>query len=170
MLNSVEVVRLYSSITQLGIYMISWQLATFTELSTSQLHDLIQLRINIFVVEQTCPYPELDGKDCMEGVHHLMGFENNQLIACARLLPAGISYDNVSIGRVATKESARGHGLGHQLIELALIQCEYLWPGEAIDIGAQQHLEMFYQKHGFHSISDMYLEDDIPHIDMRLDK
>ncbi|RBW66946.1 GNAT family N-acetyltransferase [Vibrionales bacterium C3R12] len=150
--------------------MISWQLATFSQLTTSQLHELIQLRINIFVVEQTCPYPELDGKDCMDGVHHLMGFDNGNLVACARLLPTGISYDNVSIGRVATKESARGTGLGHQLVKQALLQCENLWPGETIDIGAQEHLEHFYLQHGFQSISETYLEDDIPHIDMRLDK
>lgn len=150
--------------------MISWQLATFSQLTTSQLYELIQLRINIFVVEQTCPYPELDGKDCMDGVHHLMGFDGNNLVACARLLPAGISYDNVSIGRVATKESARGAGLGHQLIKQALLQCDKLWTGETIDIGAQEHLEHFYQQHGFQSISETYLEDDIPHIDMRLEK
>ncbi|WP_028866215.1 GNAT family N-acetyltransferase [Psychromonas aquimarina] len=150
--------------------MISWQLLPFNKLSTSQLYELIKLRIDVFVVEQTCPYPELDGKDTLDGVQHLLGFNNGELIACARLLPAGISYDNVSIGRVATKQTARANGLGHQLLSQALQQCELLWPGQSIDIGAQQYLTRFYQSHGFKAVSEMYLEDNIPHIDMRLSK
>ncbi|WP_019614039.1 GNAT family N-acetyltransferase [Psychromonas ossibalaenae] len=150
--------------------MISWQLLPFNKLSTNQLYQLIKLRIDVFVVEQTCPYPELDGKDLFDGVQHLLGFNNGELIACARLLPGGISYDNVSIGRVATKQTARGSGLGHQLLTQALQQCERLWPGQSIDIGAQQHLTPFYQRHGFKEISEMYLEDNIPHVDMRLNK
>lgn len=150
--------------------MIQWQKIPFSKLTTPQLYDLLRLRVDVFVVEQTCPYPELDGKDCVDGVYHLIGIKNNEMVACARLLPPGTSYDHVSIGRVATKESARGHGLGHQLLSEALLHCEELWPGETIDIGAQEHLTHFYQKHGFTVISDMYLEDDIPHVDMRLEK
>ncbi|MUK63620.1 GNAT family N-acetyltransferase [Aliivibrio fischeri] len=150
--------------------MIHWQKIPFTELTTSQLYELLRLRVDVFVVEQTCPYPELDGKDCQDGVHHLIGTKDNEIIACARLLPAGTSYINVSIGRVATKGTARGDGLGHELLSQALACCEELWPGESIDIGAQEHLTHFYQKHGFEVISDMYLEDDIPHVDMRLEK
>ncbi len=150
--------------------MITWQSLPFTKLTTLQLHELIRLRVDVFVVEQTCPYHELDGKDLLDGVHHLMGFSNGEIVACARLLPAGVSYDNVSIGRVATKITARGNGLGHQLIAEALKQCEQLWPGKTIDISAQEHLEGLYQSHGFKRISDMYLDDGIPHIDMRLEK
>ena len=150
--------------------MISWLLLPFNKLSTAQLYELIKLRVDVFVVEQHCPYPELDDKDQLDKVQHLLGVNNGEIIACARLLPAGVSYDNVSIGRIATKETARGNGLGHQLLSNALRQCENLWPGQTIDIGAQQHLEIFYQGHGFKPISAMYLEDGIPHIDMRLTK
>ncbi|MDN3700891.1 GNAT family N-acetyltransferase [Vibrio artabrorum] len=150
--------------------MITWHSIPFSELSTQQLYQLLKLRVDVFVVEQTCPYPELDGKDTLAGVEHLLGYSDEELVACARLLPPGTSYNNTSIGRVATKQSARGSGLGHQLIKQALTRCEALWPNTTIDIGAQQHLENFYASHGFKTISDMYLEDDIPHLDMRLEK
>lgn len=150
--------------------MITWHSIPFSELSTQQLYQLLKLRVDVFVVEQNCPYPELDGKDTLAGVEHLLGYADTELVACARLLPPGTSYDNTSIGRVATKQSARGDGLGHQLIKEALTRCEILWPEKTIDIGAQQHLENFYANHGFETISEMYLEDDIPHVDMRLEK
>ena len=150
--------------------MITWHSIPFSELSTQQLYQLLQLRVDVFVVEQTCPYPELDGKDTLEGVQHLMGYADGELIACARLLPPGTTYNNASIGRVATKQSARGNGLGHKLLVEALARCEALWPNTTIDIGAQEHLESFYANHGFKTISEMYLEDDIPHVDMRLEK
>ncbi|NOJ10702.1 GNAT family N-acetyltransferase [Vibrio splendidus] len=150
--------------------MITWHSIPFSELSTQQLYQLLKLRVDVFVVEQNCPYPELDGKDTLAGVEHLLGYADAELVACARLLPPGTSYDNTSIGRVATKQSARGDGLGHQLIKEALTRCEALWPNKTIDIGAQQHLENFYASHGFDTISEMYLEDDIPHVDMRLEK
>ncbi|MCG9723908.1 GNAT family N-acetyltransferase [Vibrio brasiliensis] len=150
--------------------MITWQLIPFSQLTTTQLYQLIKLRVDVFVVEQTCPYPELDDKDHQNGVYHLLGYKNDQLVACARLLPKGLSYPSVSIGRVATLESQRGGGLGHQLLQQALAGCESLWPGEKIEIGAQEHLAKFYQQHGFIQTSAMYLEDDIPHIDMVLDK
>ncbi|RTZ14770.1 GNAT family N-acetyltransferase [Vibrio aquaticus] len=150
--------------------MITWQLIPFSELNTQQLYQLLKLRVDVFVVEQTCPYPELDGKDHQTGVHHLLGYQDNELVACARLLPQGLSYPCVSIGRVATLKSKRGGGLGHQLLEQALKSCESLWPRESIEIGAQEHLADFYSRHGFVQTSKMYLEDDIPHIDMKLSK
>ncbi|MEZ9886762.1 GNAT family N-acetyltransferase [Vibrio splendidus] len=150
--------------------MITWHSIPFSQLSTQQLYQLLRLRVDVFVVEQNCPYPELDGKDTLAGVEHLLGYADAELVACARLLPPGTSYDNTSIGRVATKQSARGDGLGHQLIKEALTRCEALWPSKIIDIGAQQHLENFYASHGFETISEMYLEDDIPHVDMRFEK
>lgn len=150
--------------------MLSWNLLSFNQLSTHQLYQLIKLRIDVFVVEQTCPYPELDGKDTLDGVYHLIGYMDNEIVACARLMAAGTSYGNVSIGRVVTKQSYRGQGLGHKLIVEALAKCQQLWPNQSIDIGAQEHLKEFYAEHGFQPISKMYLEDDIPHIDMRLEK
>ncbi|CAE6881752.1 GNAT family N-acetyltransferase [Vibrio sp. B1FLJ16] len=147
--------------------MLTWITLPFTQLTTLQLYELMRLRVDVFVVEQNCPYPELDGKDTLEGVYHLLGYDGDELVACARLLPTGTTYDNVSIGRVVTKQSARGGGLGHKLLQQALAQCESLWPEQTIDIGAQEHLIQFYASHGFNVISDSYLEDGIPHVDMR---
>lgn len=147
--------------------MITWQCLSFPQLSTQQLYQLLQLRVDVFVVEQTCPYPELDDKDHQLGVHHLFGYQGEKLVACARLLPPGVSYPSVSIGRVATAETARGHGLGHQLLQQALHHCQQLWPDGTIEIGAQAHLEPFYQQYGFIRTSEPYLEDGIPHIDMK---
>lgn len=150
--------------------MIDWQLIPFSQLTTTQLYQLLKLRVDVFVVEQTCPYPELDDKDHQPNVYHLLGYQHGQLVACARLLPKGISYPSVSIGRVATSIDQRKGGLGHQLLKQALNGCQRLWPNESIEIGAQQHLHGFYQQHGFVQTSDMYLEDGIPHIDMKLEK
>ncbi|WP_417346912.1 GNAT family N-acetyltransferase [Ferrimonas sp.] len=147
--------------------MLTWQLLTFDQLSNHALYDLIKLRIDIFVVEQNCPYPELDNKDRLPGVYHLLGYEDDTLVACARLLPAGVSFDGVSIGRVAVATNQRGSRLGHQLMSEALAQCERLWPGQSIEIGAQEHLQGFYGQHGFEAFSEVYLEDGIPHLDMR---
>ncbi|MGF1762436.1 GNAT family N-acetyltransferase [Aliivibrio kagoshimensis] len=150
--------------------MMNWICLPFNKLSTVQLYSLLQLRVNVFVVEQTCPYPELDDKDCDDGAYHLLGYQGDELVACARLFAPGVTYNNVSIGRVATKKSARGSGLGHDLMRTILGYCEEYWPQQTIDIGAQQYLTAFYQSHQFVIISDMYLEDDIPHVDMRLEK
>ncbi len=118
--------------------MIQWHLVPFSQLSTTQLYQLLKLRVDVFVVEQNCPYPELDGNDILHGVHHLLGYKNGELVACTRLLPAGTTYDSVSIGRVATKHNARGGGLGHQLMQQSIMHCQQLWPNEAIEIGAQE--------------------------------
>ncbi|ENM3878332.1 TPA: GNAT family N-acetyltransferase [Vibrio cholerae] len=147
--------------------MINWQCISFCQLTTQQLYELLKLRVDVFVVEQTCPYPELDNKDTLNEVHHLLGYQDGELVACARLLPAGVSYPSVSLGRVATKASARGNGLGHQLLQTALEQCQNLWPQQSIEIGAQEHLREFYARYGFVATSETYLEDGIPHIDMK---
>jgi len=147
--------------------MLTWKTLTFDQLTNHQLYDLLQLRVDVFVVEQTCPYPELDDKDRAENVVHLLGYQDDQLVACARLLPAGVSYPGVSIGRIATKATARGHGLGHQLVKQALTNIASLWPNTDIEIGAQAHLAEFYIQYDFVQTSEPYLEDDILHIDMK---
>ncbi len=147
--------------------MLTWQCLSFSSLTTIQLYELLKLRVDVFVVEQNCPYPELDDKDHAEGVLHLLGYNNEELVACARLLPSGVSYPSLSIGRVATKESHRGGGLGHQLLTEAIKQCQQRWPLQSIEIGAQEHLSNFYAQYGFLRTSEMYLEDGIPHIDMK---
>lgn len=150
--------------------MIHWQALPFQQLSTYQLYELLKLRVDIFVVEQQCPYPELDDKDTKDGVVHLIGTRDSTIVAYARLLPKRLSYEDVSIGRIVIKASERGSRLGHKLLNTALEQCQKRWPGQSITIGAQKHLEGFYVQHGFLPVSESYLEDGIPHIDMQLKK
>jgi ElaA protein len=150
--------------------MIHWQALSFDQLSPRQLYDLLKLRVDIFVVEQQCPYPELDDKDTQPGVVHLLAYRNNDIVAYARLLPKGLSYNEVSIGRVVVRETERCNQLGHQLMATALEQCQKFWPDESITIGAQAHLQRFYARYGFIPVSEPYLEDGIPHIDMRLSR
>mgnify|MGYP000114947440 CR=1 FL=1 len=145
----------------------NWQIKKFSELSTNELYALIKLRIDVFIVEQTCYYPELDNLDQHPETLHLLSFENDELLAYLRILPKSTRYiEYVSIGRVVIKESARGRGLGHQLIDKALAVCSQAFPKQSIKISAQAHLEKYYQAHGFTRVTGIYLEDDIPHIGM----
>ncbi|CAM4197778.1 GNAT family N-acetyltransferase [Vibrio neonatus] len=147
--------------------MLDWQLLAFDEIDNHLLYQIIKLRVDVFVVEQDCAYPELDNKDHAQGVKHLIALQDHEVVAVARLIPAGISYPAVSIGRVVVSAAARKLNLGHQLMERAVAECQRLWPDQAIEIGAQAHLQAFYQRHGFEAFSKPYLEDGIPHIDMR---
>lgn len=146
---------------------LSWQTATFNQLTPAQLYQLLRLRVDVFVVEQNCAYPELDGKDTHPDSRHVLGHSpSGELLAYARLLPPGLSYPQPSIGRVAIAASARGSGLGHTLLQEALRQAHSAWPTQDIQIGAQLYLQGFYEGYGFMAVSGPYLEDDIPHIDM----
>ncbi|MZI92362.1 GNAT family N-acetyltransferase [Vibrio sp. CAIM 722] len=146
---------------------INWQCVSFDELSTRQLYEIIKLRVDVFVVEQNCPYEELDNKDHQSGVKHLLGYLNDELVAYSRLLPAGISLQHLSIGRVITKQSARGSGLGNQLLEQAINHCNQYWPNQIIEIEAQAHLQKYYEHHGFVKHSEPFMLDGIPHIEMQ---
>lgn len=141
-----------------------WEIKAFDQLSLQELYTILTLRTDVFVVEQACPYPEIDGKDpsCL----HLLGTDNGELVAYLRILPAGLSYDEVSIGRVVIKPSHRGKGLGRLMMEQAIAYITTEWKESQIKIGAQAYLEKFYQSLGFEPISEVYLEDDIPHLDM----
>ena len=141
----------------------SWELKKFDDLANKELHDIFRLRVDIFVVEQNCPYPEIDGKDPKS--LHLMYKENDEIMAYARLLPPGTSYDEASIGRIIVAESHRGTGLGYELLDQA-VKASLAEYNQPIKIGAQAHLEKYYGSAGFVKASDVYLEDDIPHIDM----
>ncbi len=151
---------------------VQWQIKTFNQLSTNELYDALKLRIDVFVVEQTCFYPDLDDSDRHPDTLHLLCYDvskNNdkQLLAYLRILPKGQTYDNyISIGRVVTAPIARGQGLGHQLMEQALLACQQHFVDTDIKISAQQHLESYYKHYNFVTVSDMYLEDNIPHIAM----
>ncbi|CAM3838818.1 GNAT family N-acetyltransferase [Parendozoicomonas haliclonae] len=144
----------------------NWLCLSFAELTTNQLYELIKLRIDVFVVEQNCPYPELDDLDRLPEARHLMGYKDGKLLACLRILPPGSVYSQPCIGRVAIDNSQRGQGLAHTLIQEGMKQCLALWSEPGIKIGAQSYLEGFYQKHGFQTASEEYLEDGIPHIKM----
>ncbi|UJF19557.1 GNAT family N-acetyltransferase [Vibrio sp. SS-MA-C1-2] len=151
--------------------MISWQTATFNQLDINALYEIMKLRSEVFVVEQNCVYLDMDDKDRVEGVYHLMGYVDDKLVAYMRLLPKGVSFaDSVSLGRVLVCPTARKDGYGHQLLIKGLALAEELWPQQSIEIGAQQYLMDFYQSHGFVITSDMYLEDGIPHLDMIISK
>ncbi|MCP4114698.1 MAG: GNAT family N-acetyltransferase [Desulfobacteraceae bacterium] len=144
-----------------------WDIKKFKGLTIDELYDLLRLRVNVFVVEQTCPYPELDGKDTHEETLHMTALtENHTPAAYLRILAPGVSYPDVSFGRVVVAENFRGKGLSHTLIENAVAVIQETWPGQQITIGAQEYLKSFYQSHGFVPVSDTYLEDGIPHIDM----
>lgn len=146
---------------------IHWDIKRFKDLTIDELYDLLRLRVDVFVVEQACPYPELDGKDTHEETLHVTALtENKTLAAYLRILAPGVSYPHVSFGRVLVAEKFRGKGLSHTLVENALAVIQERWPGQQITIGAQEHLKTFYQSHGFIPTSDTYLEDNIPHMDM----
>lgn len=145
---------------------IAWSCLPFEALDAHRLYALMRLRVNVFIVEQNCPYAELDGRDAQAGVWHLLGEREGCLQAYARLLPPGASFDTPAIGRVIVAADARGSGLAHALMREAIRRCGILWPGQAITLGAQSHLQGFYAAHGFRTCSDEYLEDGIPHVDM----
>jgi len=144
----------------------NWFCLPFSDLSTQQLHDVLKLRMDVFVVEQNCAFAEIDGYDTLDDVQHLLGYQNGHIIAYARLLPAGVKYNIPSIGRVVTHAKYRKDGLGHQLMKTANLRARNLWPDRDIFLQAQQHLEQFYMSHGFKTCSEVYMEDDIPHVDM----
>ena len=149
---------------------IVWACRRFDELSTEYLYRILQLRAEIFVVEQDCVYQDVDGFD-QEALHvmgQLADDEGSQLVCYSRLFPPGIKYETASIGRVVTRESARGGGNGKALMVNSIRFCQQHWPDKAITISAQQYLEKFYNSLGFVTESEPYAEDGIPHIRMQL--
>ncbi|MCD6017004.1 MAG: family N-acetyltransferase [Bacteroidetes bacterium] len=149
--------------------MISFITKSFKELSNTELYQLLQLRSEVFVVEQNCVYLDMDNKD--EKCYHVLGYENGKLVACTRLVPPGISYESEpSIGRVVTHPSVRQSGYGKLLMEYSIAQIKKLFGSNVIVIGAQSYLDRFYQNLGFVPEGEEYLEDNIPHRTMRLRK
>lgn len=146
---------------------LAWSCLPFEALDVHRLYAVMRLRVDVFIVEQTCAYPDLDGRDAQTDVWHLLGERAGQLVAYARLLPPGLAFDTPAIGRVIVSAAARGSGQAHALMREAIARCEVLWPGQPITLGAQAHLQGFYAAHGFAVCSEGYLEDGIPHVDMR---
>jgi len=143
---------------------VNWQCKFFDALTPSQLYDIIKLRNQVFVVEQNCVFQDADDKD--QQCYHLMGFVEGELAAYTRLVPAGVSYNYISIGRVVTASKYRNTGLGKALMMQSIDECFRLFGKQTIKIGAQLYLKKFYEGFSFTQSSDMYLEDDIPHIEM----
>jgi len=147
---------------------IQWQNLSFNQLNANTLYDILKLRVDVFVVEQACAYPELDDKDRHPETLHLMGLSpQGELLAYARVLPPGLSYPEASIGRVVISPAGRGQGLATPLMQNAIDAALNTWPDAGLQIGAQEYLKAFYQKLGFNACSEVYLEDGIPHVDMR---
>lgn len=143
-----------------------WTSKAFTELSATELYAVMQLRVDVFILEQKCFYRELDGWDaqCM----HLMAFDRKKetLAAYSRIVPPGLSFAEPAIGRVITGAGYRGVGLGQELMERSIALCQELYPKQPIRIGAQAHLQAFYGALGFRADSEIYDEDGIPHLEM----
>lgn len=144
---------------------IEWKIKSFEALSVHELYDLLRLRSEIFVVEQNCVYLDLDGKDKV--ALHLFGEFEGKIVAHARLFKAGISFENASIGRVNVAADYRDRKWGHDLMREAIAGILLHFGESQITIGAQLYLKKFYESHGFMQTSEMYLEDDIPHIEMK---
>lgn len=143
-----------------------WSYKTFDELTTRELYTILQLRNEVFVVEQICVYPDIDNKDFAS--FHLMAFDGDVLAAYSRILPPGVSFEEASIGRVITGANYRGKGVGIVLLEKAIKETKTTFTVTNIKIGAQLYLKRFYESFGFVQTSEVYLEDGIEHIDMLL--
>jgi ElaA protein len=144
---------------------VQWQIKRFKELSLHELYLVLQLRSEVFVVEQNCVYQDIDGKD--EKAIHLLGEINGILVAYARMFQPNDYFEQASIGRVIVKPSHRELKLGHELMYHAINAVKEKFGETQITISAQLYLKKFYQSHGFVQTSEMYLEDDIPHIEMK---
>jgi ElaA protein len=145
--------------------MINWSFKKFDNLTPNELYSVLQLRNEVFVVEQNCVFQDADNKD--QDSHHLMGWDNEMLVAYSRIVPLGIAYDSFpSIGRVVTSPKLRRAGIGKILMKESIEQLQKLFGASSIKLGAQLYLKGFYESFGFEQSSDVYMEDGIPHIEM----
>lgn len=143
-----------------------WTLKNFSELTADELYEILKLRVDVFVVEQACPYPEIDGHD--PAALHLAGWEGETLAAYARVLMPGAVHQDPAIGRVVVRKSHRGKGIARALVEKAKEAAAERYGDIPVHLSAQYHLKEFYASCGFRTVSEPYDEDGIPHVDMRL--
>ena len=164
--------------------MLTWYFKRFEQLTTAELYAILKARQDVFIIEQTCLYKDIDGLDsqCLhlfcteESNHSILNIKNKteastsviNILAYSRIIPPNIQYNEASIGRVLTTIDGRQRGLGKTLISKAIEEIHQAFPAQPIKISAQYYLLTFYQSFGFEQISDIYLDDDIEHIDMRL--
>lgn len=141
-----------------------WHFKKFDELTPKELYEIIQLRVNVFMIEQNCLYNECDGKDLY--CHQLWCTFDGKIIGSSRIVPPGISYADPSVGRVVSHPEFRQLKLGYQLMRHSLEVIENLYGNTPVKISAQSYLKNFYEKFGFEQVSEEYLEDDLPHMEM----
>lgn len=144
--------------------MLSIFIKTFDELTGGELYDMLQLRSEVFVVEQDCVYQDIDGKD--RKALHLIGKKQGKIVAYTRLFPGGDYFKEASIGRVVVQGEERKYGYGHDIIKASIAAIGNHFKENRIRISAQKYLTRFYEKHGFVQVGEEYLEDGIPHIAM----
>ena len=144
------------------------EIKKFEELSGKEIYEILKVRAEVFVVEQDCPYNDPDGKD-IDSIHIMLKKEG-AIIAYLRVLKSGVSYNTPSLGRVLVVKEGRGKGLARELVLSGIDYIINTLGEETITIGAQEYLKSFYESLGFVSISEIYLEDNIPHLDMIYEK
>lgn len=137
---------------------------SFSELSLDELYAILQLRSEVFVVEQDCVYQDMDGKD--KKALHILGMEGQELVAYTRCFPPGVYFEEAAIGRVVVPKAFRGKDYGHQIMEASIQAIHKKYHTQAIKLSAQTYLIPFYEHHGFTTVGEGYLEDGIPHIGM----
>ena len=145
---------------------LKFEIKRFNELSTQELYSVLQLRSEVFVVEQNCVYQDIDGKDAK--AIHLLGSFNGEIVAYVRIFKPGDYFEQASIGRVVVKQNYRKQKWGYDLMNEAILATQTVFNETKITISAQLYLKKFYENLGFIQTSEMYLEDDIPHIEMRI--
>ncbi len=144
---------------------LNWYYKAFNDLSATELYAVMQLRNEVFIIEQNCVYQDADNKDALS--FHLCGWHNDILVAYCRILPAGIAFDEPSIGRVVVSSGYRKTGSGRELVQKAIVKTKDQFKQNKITIGAQLYLQHFYTSLGFVQVSGTYIEDGITHIEMQ---
>lgn len=144
--------------------MIKIEVKKFNQLTTLELYKVLQLRSEVFVVEQDCVYQDIDDKD--QKALHVIGFKNDKIIAYTRIFKAGDYFKNASIGRVVVAKNERQFGYGHEIMKASIDAIQTHFKTDAITISAQVYLQKFYETHHFKKVGEEYLEDGIPHIRM----
>ena len=147
-----------------GIAALVWSDCSLDAMAPLDVYAMLQLRSQVFVVEQNCVFLDPDGFDAQAA--HLMGHADGKLLAYARCFPPGVGFAEASIGRIVTGEAGRGSGAGHELVRRAKALVLRRWGGQPIRIGAQARLQRFYEGHGFADVGRPYVEDGIAHLEM----